>query len=429
MIYLKIGSSKQKIADWHCEAPQLTFNSFSPDVFSFDTSLFNFKTAFMDFETPLEVFQDDVRVFVGHVQEPVVVKSGAGDRVTVTALGLYNVFESLYYSNSWLPDFIIGTISGVSDASKTQLFGRKRDIKYTSVGGTYEEPYFLANWSAEGFFRADVLPSFNNTDAYSLFSIPSANINFNSSLILPYEEKDVPTYVDVFQSITKWHPDLLAWFDYSSAKPALSIKAAAVCPTVDVKIAKITDVSLTKDIKRRRRVILRRILYVTGITTGFWRKHKGFVDVSDTGVYASQRNALIIPIDTTGDNYSNETIDLTALHAQLKSIVNMETYSGSATILDRDLSNRYVGKRLNVKGSRDSLDSISASIQSDTIDLVAGTRTLTLGATNQPDCQDFVSRIEWMLSAKRSNMAIQNSSGTTEEPDPDPGDPDPDPTT
>ena len=85
----------------------------------------------------------------------------------------------------------------------------------------------------------------------------------------------------------------------------------------------------------------------------------------------------------------------------MKNIVNQDVITGTAAILDHDLTHRYVGNRLNVLNSRDALAAIAAPIQSDSIDLTTGDRTLTLGNTNQPDALDFVSRIEWFFSEKK----------------------------
>ena len=404
MIFLKIGNTKKTIAEWGCESPTLTFNSFSADEFSFTTSLLNFRTAWMDFETPLEIYQDSTRVFVGYVQEPTVVKSGVGDNVQVSAKGLWDVFESTYYKNSWHPWYVSGTISAIQDATKTQIFGRRQDIGYGSTSGSYilDDPVFINNWSAQDFFTEEIIPAFANTSNASLFDIPAANIDFNSDLILPFEEKDNPTYADVFQSITKWHPELLSWFDYSGVRPSLSIKSGDICDILNIDISDTSEVSLTKDIKRHRNVILRVVKYIKGKNAASWRYNKGYVDYKDEGVSDLQRNVMVVPIDACGDNYINNTFDAAGLHARLKAIVNVEDYTGSVSLYDRKLSNRYVGKRLNIKNSRENLDNIDAKIQSDSIDLMSGTRQLTLGSDNQPDCSDFVSRIEWLMGEKKS---------------------------
>lgn len=412
MIFLKIGNTKKPIAEWGCENPQLIFNSFNPDEFSFTTSLLNFRTAWMEFETRLEVFQDSTRVFAGFLQEPAVNKSGGGDNVQVSAKGFWDVFDSTYYKNTWEGNTVSGSISSVNDATKTQLFGRKVEIGYGSTSGAYvlDEATFVNNWSAQGFMTDEVIPAFNQTNSSELFAMAPANISVNSDLILPFEEKVAPTYADVFSSVLKWHPDLMSWFDYSKDKPQLFVKAQAVCENITVNIADTTEISLSKDIKRHRNVILRILKYITGTSGMSWRKYKGYEDYCGEGITAQQRNVLIVPIDTCGEGYANNTLNRAALHSQLKKIVNSERYSGSVTICDRNLATRYVGKILNISGSVDDLSKINAQIQSDAINLMDGTRTLTLGSDNQSDCSDFVSRIEWLMGEKKTDLYISNQS-------------------
>ena len=107
---------------------------------------------------------------------------------------------------------------------------------------------------------------------------------------------------------------------------------------------------------------------------------------------------VVVSIDISDDNFSNKAVDAQGLLAQLKSIVNRDKYTGSVALFDRNLRMRYAGKRLNIADSRDNLAGIDAQVQSESIDLATGTRTLTLGNDNQPDCEDFVSRIEWLIS-------------------------------
>lgn len=402
MTTLKIGGEKRTLPQWGCESAMLTFNSFAADEFSFSTPKLGFRNAWRDAETRVEVFDGGTRIFAGFLQEPTVGKSANGDSVNLSAKGFWDVFESTPYQNSWFPPILIDNIPNVRDLTKVQLFGKKTEYWWSSTGGPiqYGEPQY-ESWSAEQFFKNDVLAAFAKTDNAALFDIPESGIDFDSQLLLPYEEKESPMFADIFSSIAKWHPELMSAFDYSADKPTLSIKAAQKCAVVSVPVGICTDISLTKDIKRKRRVILRLVKNKTGNTTGgtgSWLHYKGFDDCADEGVSANQRNVVVVSIDISDDNFSNKAVDAQGLLAQLKSIVNRDKYTGSVALFDRNLRMRYAGKRLNIADSRDNLAGIDAQVQSESIDLATGTRTLTLGNDNQPDCEDFVSRIEWLIS-------------------------------
>jgi hypothetical protein len=82
------------------------------------------------------------------------------------------------------------------------------------------------------------------------------------------------------------------------------------------------------------------------------------------------------------------------LASNLLAAQNWLPYEGTIQLSEQDAgSTRYRGTKVNVTGSLSSLSTIGALVQSESLDIMNGTTTISLGCAPRNDYRTFVSKI------------------------------------
>lgn len=410
MITLRIGDTTKPLSKWGATSAQLNFSSFAADTFTMTTPLLRWGDVAYPPLTPCELYFNDKRIFGGYIDDATAVCSGSsGDDVTIGAKGYWSIFDTTAYVNTWINDAVSGTpYTAIYDKTKAQIFAKKYNYSGAGNGSVTQYDRIITMYSALDFLIADFVPSFTANVVNRPFGISLAAGDFGSTNnVLPFEEKQYAVFNDILQSVVKWHPDLVSWFDYSADTPLLYIRAAAKVPQSNVPVSATSERSIArKKASLPSQIRLRVAKKETDTAHGgmTWARYVRATDyVWPTGAALYAPNCTHIGFDMSeydADELTNITINYDSLLAQMVEILSREAITGSVTLLgtaDTDLSHRYVATRLNILNSRDDLANLNALVQGEQIDLMTGDRVLTLNNDNNPDVFDYAERIKYIV--------------------------------
>ncbi len=422
---LTIGTLTRPIEDWAASAASLSFQSFAPDVFSItlDEASPGYVAALGDV---VELFEDRRRVFKGTLSACPSEFCAGADTYHYTALGLWDALERLPYRCPWIEkrSQYANGFWNIYHEEACQLFGLRIDrmSDYTSV---YAVRQLYARHSvaftldvalrvaagalasdARYHFGAQRLTSYSDavldqgsSDLYAMpyTTLPKETLGASDLWIVPpYEEKILANVGDVLSACQKWMPDLLSWYDYGEHPPRLRITPSRALEEEALELEEIAALKLnTRQELKPRGLVLLKLLETERSTGSYWGPFKRSTEYAPPGTAPARvhPDTMLLPYDVPRGE--DDPGDLTALAASIWQAVNLESLEGSVSFYSDELSTRYVAKKLNVRAPN--LAPQTAIVQSDTIDLMTGLRTLTFSAHKKRSCLDMIAQYKYLF--------------------------------
>lgn len=395
---LEFEGDRRRLADWGIINPKLETQSLAGDTLSFEIAVASISTEPpFPYGATLDLYFGDTRRFRGLVTRLRAIGSGAGERCRYVVSGPWWQLDNLVYQDTSLilvdPANPESSLTPIYN-SQVVLFQTHNFTRRTN-GEQITNILEFARSKGVGFTIGTIEPA----------------------IYVPWEEGRDLSCGEALKRCSRWQPDLVQWFDYSTTPPTIHFKRRASLDAVELDLNGGTAIDVVE-------INPREDLQPAGVKLYIVRRYVGdngrahvYQQTLSAGDVGDGVGSIVMTIALEGsangdDTSEEEPVPATLAIDYLASISTLQ-YEGSITLKEEEASGSLrVGNVLNLTNGRAAWATMIALIQTVEEDLNKGETVVRFGPPSQLSVQNF---IELARAARRrdnsTGQALARKSG------------------
>lgn len=391
---LEVAGDRRLLRDWGIRNPVLRRVNRGVDALEFVVPSSDVLGADpFAFDTPATLWRGDTRYFSGLFEDCIVGASAGGEGHACRIVGPWQALEDIVYQQPYIvknPSFA-GFLAYLSSrvVLGQDVWGKKISIDQQITN--------IVGWAR-----------FQGGNLFTLSTVDSLNSP-------PLSEARDISCAAAINRMLDMVPDSVAWFDYSTATPALKIRRRANLSTVSLAIGDANLIRGLSSLRARNEIKARGVVFVFQTTEVNEADGRSYTrETRQSAGVSTGRRVVFATIALGGQGTSTAEAVPSGLASSYYTAVGTLHYSGELVLKERECSGSLLpGHKLNLTGGKTAWETMAAVVQQTEERLETGETVVTLGPPEHLSPQDFVElQRYWQQRPPLSDFAQKQHNGS-----------------